>query len=356
MYTLASVKQLLVQSVQVEILCLKNSTLFNEANQAGVKTHTIRSYSYFNLSGVLKLMSLLRRGKFDLVHTHASRDLWLLVPALKLSNSNIPLVFTKHIGSFIVKKDFLHKFIYNRVSVAFAISETIRNNLIDTTSLESEKILLVHDCIDINKFDPVKSRRSKIRDEFCVAENDILIGMMARFSPGKGHEEFLSAAKTLDEQYNNVKFIIVGKASYGEENYEKEIKLLASDLLDQKVIFTGFRKDTADILSAMDIFVFPSHAEAFGVTLIEAMAMERPTVVANAEGALDIAVDRETGFLFENKNAIDLSEKISKLIISKEIRVKFGKAGRQRVLDNFNLEKQTAKNVEIYSSLISRTK
>ena len=356
MYTLTSVKQLLARNIEVEILCLKDSTLYNEAKEAGVIVHTTKSDSYFNLPGVLKIISLLQNKNFDLIHTQASRDLWQLVPALKLMNSKNPLVFTKHVGSFVVKKDFLHKFIYNRVNVAFAISETIRKNMIETTPLPQEKILLVHDCIDVNKFDPQETHRHEIRDEFKVSENEILIGMMARFSPGKGHEEFLTAAKKLNEKYNNLKFMIVGKASYGEEKYEKEIKSLASNSLNKDVIFTGFRADTADILSAMDIFVFPSHAEAFGIALIEAMAMQIPTVSSNAEGVLDITIDGETGLLFENKNANDLTEKVSKLIDSKELRIKLGRGGRQRVINSFNLEKQTEKILEIYSSLISKAK
>ena len=105
----------------------------------------------------------------------------------------------------------------------------------------------------------------------------------------------------------------------------------------------------------MDIFVFPSHAEAFGIALIEAMAVGLPTVSSNAEGVLDITIDGETGLLFENKNVNDLTEKISKLIDSEELGSKLGKGGRQRIINNFNLEKQTEKILGIYSSLISKS-
>ena len=56
------------------------------------------------------------------------------------------------------------------------------------------------------------------------------------------------------------------------------------------------------MLSAFDIFVFPSHAESFGIALAEAMAMGKPSVCSNAEGILDIAIDKETSLLFENKS------------------------------------------------------
>lgn len=353
MYTLTSVKQLLLHNIEVELLCIKDSTLQNEAKSSGIITHSINSDSYFNPAGIFRILQLISKGKFDLIHTQASRDLWMLVPGLKLAGSKIPLVFTKQVGSFIVKRDLLHRIIYNRVDLAFAISGVIKKNMIDTTPLLPEKIRLLYNCIDVNRFDPANARRSAIRKEFNVAKSELLIGMMARFSPGKGHEEFLGAAKLLKEIYNNLKFVIVGKASYGEEEYERKIKDLAAKSGLSDVIFTGFRKDTSNVLSAMDIFVFPSHAEAFGIALIEAMAMQLPTVGSNADGVLDITIDGGTGYLFENKNVHDLCDKISKLIKSKEDRIKFGKAGRNRVIDKFNLEKQTAEIIEIYSSLIS---
>ena len=354
MYTLTSVKQLLLHNIGVELLCIKGSTLQKEAQSLGIITHSVNSDSYFNPTGIVRIMPLISKGNFDLIHSQASRDLWLLVPVLKLAGSKIPLVFSKHVGSFVVKRDLLHRIIYNRVNLAFAISGVIKKNMIDTTPLPPDKIRLLYNCIDVNRFDPANARRTEIRNEFNVSESELLIGMMARFSPGKGHEEFLGAAKILKETYNNLKFVIVGKASYGEEDYERKIKELAAKSGLSDVIFTGFRKDTLNVLSAMDIFVFPSHAEAFGIALIEAMAMQLPTVASNADGVLDITIDGETGYLFENKNVNDLCGKISRLIKSREDRIKFGKAGRKRVIDKFNIEKQTTEIIDIYSSLISK--
>jgi glycosyltransferase involved in cell wall biosynthesis len=354
MYTLTSVKQLLLNNIRVELLCIKDSTLLNEAKASGITVHQIDNDSYFNPTGIYKIMPLINKGNFNLIHSQASRDLWLLVPALMLTGSKIPLVFTKHVGSFVVKRDLLHRIIYKRVSLAFAISGVIKRNMIDTTPLPPEKIRLLYNYIDVNRFNPANARRTEIRNEFSVSEGDLLIGMMARFSPGKGHEEFLEAAKVLKETYNNLKFMIVGKASFGEEDYERKIKDMAAKSGLSDVIFTGFRKDTSDVLSAMDIFVFPSHAEAFGIALIEAMALQLPTVSANADGVLDITIDEKTGYLFENKNIHDLCDKITKLIKSERDRKEFGLAGRKRVIEKFNIEKQTAEIIEIYSSLISK--
>ena len=64
----------------------------------------------------------------------------------------------------------------------------------------------------------------------------------------------------------------------------------------------------------MDIFVFPSHAEAFGIALAEAMAMGKACVASDSDGILDLIDNDKTGYLFENKNAADLEKKIEALM------------------------------------------
>jgi glycosyltransferase involved in cell wall biosynthesis len=279
--------------------------------------------------------------------------LWLLVPALFLAASKIPLFLTKQVGSFIIKKDFLHNLLYKRVKKIFAISTVIKQNLIETTKVNAQNILIVPNGIDVNKFNPQKINRRKVREEYKISSDEITIGMLARFTPGKGHEEFLCAAKELNKEYNNLRYLIVGEASRGETEYAEKIKQLASDYKLTNVIFTGFRTDTQEVLASLDIFAFPSHSEAFGIALVEAMAMKNPTVCSRAEGVLDIAIDNETSFLFENRNAVDLKAKLKMLIESKETRISFGENARRRVLENFDIEIITDRVVKIYSESTS---
>jgi len=224
----------------------------------------------------------------------------------------------------------------------------IKNNLLNTCPVSKDKILILHNGADLVQFDPEKTDRNKIRREFEFNVDEIVIGMLARFTIGKGHEEFLWAAKELNKRYHNLKFLIVGEASHGENDYAEGIKKLAREYNLENVIFAGFRSDIPDVLSAMDIFVFPSHSEAFGIALVEAMAMAKPSVCADANGILDIAVDNETSLLFENKNGEDLFKKISALIESTEKRERFGKTARQRAMKLFDIEMLTDKVVGIY--------
>ncbi len=344
MYALTTVKQLLKHNIETELACFPNSRLHEEAVKENITVHTFHFKSYFNPDSVIKLSSLIKKKSYDVIECGSSKDLWLVVPSLKLLNSTIPLFLLKQMGSFIIKKDFLHRWIYRRVTKAFAISNMIAKNLEETTPLTKDKIILHHNAIDTTKFDPAKIDRTKVRKEFSVDDDQLLIGMIARFSPGKGHEEFLTAVNQLSDHHSNVKFMIVGEASRGEESYAQKIKSLAGELnILDKIIFTGFRKDTPEILAALDIFIFPSHDEAFGIALAEALSMGKPSVCSNFAGVLDIAVDNETSYMFEKGNGIDLADKTEKLIISKETRERFSIAARKRAVEMFDIELFTQK-------------
>lgn len=353
MNTLTSVKQLLKRNITTELICLAESRIHIEAVNMGIVTYPVQAPGYIHPVSSIKLGNYINKGGFDIIHTQASKDLWLIVPALKFRNLETPFILTKQVGSFIVKKDFLHKWLYRRVTYALAISRTIEKNLLDTCPLTKEKILLLHNGVDTSRFDPLKTNREGIRKEFSFDENDIVVGMMARFSPGKGHEEFLFAAKHLNDKYHNLKFVIVGEASRGENEYADSIKNLADQYSINNLTFTGYRSDTENMLSAIDIFVMPSHAEAFGIALAEAMSMGLPSVCADSDGLLDLAVDGVTSYLFEVKNGTSLKEKISLLIDSPEKRKEFGAAARRRAIENFDLELLTDRVIDIYKRTIN---
>ncbi len=354
MYTVTTANELTELGHNVTLLCYPDSKIYGKATKAGLNVKTVKAEGYFHPFKILKLGGFLKKENFDVIHTHASKDLWLIVPALEIYGLKTPLFFTKHVGSFIRKKDLLHKFLYNRINTAFAISSIIKRNLVETTPLTEDKIEILYNGIDTEKLNPENAGGKKIREEFGIGEQEILTGMIARFTWGKGHEEFLEAANNLIQKYSNLKFIIVGEASRGEQNYERKIKNLADELnLTDKVIFTGYREDIPRLLAAMDIFVFPSHSEAFGIALIEAMAMGVPSVCSDSNGILDIAVDGETSLLFKTKDAPDLSRKLEQLIRSPELRKTFGKAAIKRAREKFEIKKLISNLIDFYKKSLN---
>ena len=122
MLTITSIKQLLKRGIEVTLLCSSESRIHTEANSLGIIIHPLNSKILELPLNILKLNGILRSLNFDVVHTHASNDLWLLVPSLKLSLKNIPLFLTKHVGSYIIKKDILFSFEFISISIFFVKS------------------------------------------------------------------------------------------------------------------------------------------------------------------------------------------------------------------------------------------
>jgi glycosyltransferase involved in cell wall biosynthesis len=191
------------------------------------------------------------------------------------------------------------------------------------------------------------------RKQFGFAEDDVVIGFVGRFSPGKGHEDLLHAAASLRDDGLTFRVLVTGEASYGEERYEDSIREMCRSLgLGAIVIFAGFRSDIPHVMGSFDILAFPSHAESFGLVLIEAMAMELPVVSTNCDGVLDIVVDGGTGLYVHPRNPTELAAALKRLIRDPLLRAKMGKAGRQRVLQLFDQTKQIDTLENLYSALL----
>ncbi len=346
-------KQLKHHKHRVWLACLRNSRLEQAAREANVNVVPIKTRGYLHAIAAVNLALLIQREGIDIIHCQHSRDLAPLVIAKKLSRERCPILLSKRVGSYIKKKDMLHRFLYANVDRVFAVSDVIHRNVLETTPVPPERVITLHDAVDTELFSLSRVSTTRVREEFGYDDDTLVVGFVGRFSPGKGHEEFLKAASILSSKYANIRFLIVGEASYGEQMYEQRIRAMARALhLDGIVHFAGYRTDIPDVMAAFDIFAFPSHAEAFGVVLIEAMAMERPVVSTNCDGVLDIVVDGITGLYVHPRDAQQLADAIEQLGSDPQLRRTMGKAGRKRVEDFFDQRKQIARMVEVYYELL----
>ncbi|MBN1997520.1 glycosyltransferase family 4 protein [candidate division KSB1 bacterium] len=325
----------------VKILCQRGSKLAQEAVEEGVTVNPIHFKGLAMLASIKKLIFLFKNWKPDVIHTHLSHDLWMLVPALIFTGSKAKLFMTKRMASGVKKKDILHRILYGRISTVFAISNYIRQSVLNTCPVTKDKVCLMHNGISLERFNPSQYDRNEVKKEFDIKDDVKIIGMIGRFTPGKGHEQFLQAAKLIKKSYSlPVKFFIVGGASYGEDDYKHYIERLASQLLaPQDYLFTGFRTDIGRIMSALDILAFPSHEESLGNILLEAMAMKVPIVASNGGGVPDIIINGECGLLAQSKSAEELAAGLLKLLTNAELCGRFSAQGRIRVERFFNFDR-----------------
>jgi glycosyltransferase involved in cell wall biosynthesis len=337
---------------QVWLACTPETRLEAEASSRSIPILAYDVTGYLHPRIVWRLGKFIARNHIDVIHCQLSKDIATIVPAVQAGMSEVPIVLTRSMGSYISKKDLLHQYTYGHVALVLAVSSVIHRNVLDTTPMPPERVMTFPYGVDLDQFSPEKYDRDASRSEFGIDPSQIVVGLIGRFSPGKGHEELLQAAAGIRKRHRDVRFLIVGEASNGEEAYAAELRRLYESLeLGDAVIWAGFRSDVPRVLSAMDILAFPSHAEAFGVVLIEAMAMGLPVVSSNCDGVLDIVVDGETGVYIEPRNPGSLAEGLEKLVTRPELRRTMGEAGRKRVEKEFDQNVLLGKLEEIYRNL-----
>ena len=105
-------------------------------------------------------------------------------------------------------------------------------------------------------------------------------------------------------------------------------------------------------ISDSTVCVFPTFAEALPVSWIEAMAMEKPIVASNIGWATEVIDDSVNGFLVDPKNHILYAQKILNLLDNENLRFQFGTKAREKVIQNFSIDKVAQKSIDFYKSIL----
>ncbi|MBK7672419.1 MAG: glycosyltransferase family 4 protein [bacterium] len=335
-------------------LCAPGSPIEERLRAEGFAPETADLWGKVHPRHAWRLSRLIGRRKIDLVHCDWSRDLFTLVPALAL-HRRVPLVLHKHVGVLAGKRLWVHYALYRRVDHVIAISDVIHGNFIAMHPIDPRKVVTIHNGIDPGRFRPDPATRVRLRAELGYADDDLVVGIVGRVTPSKGHREFLEMAARLAGTHPRARFLVVGEATRGEEDEGRAIlDGIATAGLAERVKVTGFRPDVPDLLAAMDVFAFPSHNEAFGLALIEAMATGLPTVSADCDGVLDIVEEGITGLMVPPRDGERLAVATARLLEDAGLRARMGAAGRARVLAHFTAERMAKDLERLYADAVAR--
>ncbi|WP_140945783.1 glycosyltransferase family 4 protein [Candidatus Thermokryptus mobilis] len=334
----------------VLLACSFDGRVYREAQNRFTLFNITSGY----IQSFFKLRSILRSFKIDLIHVFRSRDLNKVAFAVLSMMKRPKILFDPQIGIGVRKKDPFHGVVYDMVDSVIAVSKDVADGFERNLPINREKIRIVYPGIDVDRFKFSDIAREKIRRELGLCD-DIVIGIVSRISPGKGHEELFKAFKILAEGFDNLKLLVIGGATVGEEGYFKEVRKLADELgISDKVIWAGFRKDVHEILSAIDIFVAPSHAEAFGLSLVEAMSVGLPIIASKNAGFIDIIQDGVNGVFFEKGNYFDLADKIKMLLNEPSLSKSIGENASKTAREKFNIKRYFDEIEAIYFQLLTQ--
>jgi glycosyltransferase involved in cell wall biosynthesis len=177
--------------------------------------------------------------------------------------------------------------------------------------------------------------RVSTRSQYGIPAEATVLGFVGRIVRDKGMHELAEAWRTLSSHYPDIHLLLVGP-------FESKDMLLPNDQAlfstHPRIHLAGWRTDIPAHFAAMDIFVMPSYREGFGVTNIEAAAMELPVVSTRIPGCVDSIQDGVTGILVPAHDAVALAGAMRTYIDHPELRLQHGQAGRVRVLRDFRPE------------------
>ena len=212
---------------------------------------------------------------------------------------------------------FLAKF----TDLVIAVSTEVRDVYVTQRRIDSKKVIVLPNAISLEEFTPSPLEHcEEIKRQFGIKPNHWVVGTVTRFIEVKGNRYLLEAAHKVLQTFPHTYFLIVGHGPL-----YKELKALSQRLqLEKNVIFTGFHKDVAHLLSTFDLKVVTSLSEGCPNALLEAMAMGRPIVAANVDGIKEILTDGETGLLVPPRDPQALAEKIIYLLQHDQFRKQLG--------------------------------
>ena len=318
---------------------------------AGVRTVDLRARRRTDPAAMLRFGQMLRRGRFDVVHTHSFRTELAAVFWARLFGLAPLVVRTVHnVDREYVQQPFatLARASAYGLDRIVGISEAVAEYLRTEAALPADKIVRIYYGIDPAPYNPDLAPPSR-RPEGDPSRRPT-IGVVARLAPQKGHRVLFDALPAIRAEFPDVLARLVG---HEELSTAAELRQYAvARGVDDLVAFEGFRADVAQVMADLDVFVLPSLWEGFGLVLVEAMAAGRP-VVASAVGPIpEIVVDGVTGLLVPPGDPAALADAVTSLLRDPELASALGRAGRARVERELKIDTMVERTEALYEELL----
>lgn len=309
-----------------ELSFLRNEMMFSVSR---------RNYA----KNVASLAGFIRANDIEIVHAHAARDYHLAALAVRLA-SRSHLVLTRH-TLFPLRR--INKVLLSGVSRVIAVSEAVAESLRQAGVIESSKISVIHNGIDVDRF-----ARSGGDDL------PVLVGTVGHLAPIKGHDVFVRAAALVSAHRPGVQFVVIGEDKSPQMDHRRELEKLVADLgLNGVVAMPGWREDVNAALSSLTLFVSAARSEPFGLAIVEAMAAGLPIIATASEGALEIIEDGVTGKLVPTDDPEALAKAINELLDNPVECSRLARNALGAAHDRFSLSRMALDTERLYREVLA---
>lgn len=235
----------------------------------------------------------------------------------------------------------------------------VSSNIVNRYYFDNQwnKSEIIYPIVDTKKYNPHRnlSGKNALREELSVDASTPIVGSIGNINKLKGYEYLLRAVHYVVDNYGPVCVPIAGAKLDTQREYYHHLTQLRTELgLDDTVFFLGRRSDIPQLLSAFDVFVMPSVTETGPMTLMEAMAMEKPIVTTNVGIVREQFEHGEHGLVVPPENAGRLGEAVCGILEETKKLTEYGKSARIRAKNTFSVDNAVDRHIRVYQSTIGQ--
>ena len=298
-------------------------------------------------------------GEFapDIVHTHSSKA--GILGRAAASRQRIPVVHTIHGAAFHVGQSMLAGAIFRRAErwaarrcqALISVCDAMTNQYVDAGIAPPEKFTTIYSGMNVEPFlDPPRARED-VRSELGFADDDVVIGKIARLFDLKGHRFLLEAAGRIVAACPRAKFLLVGDGPL-RSRFEDRI---AEDGLTDRFVLTGLvpPERIPELIHATDLVVHASLWEGLARVLPQSMLSRKPVVSFDIDGAPEVVIPNETGLLVPAGSVDGLVDSVTQLVEDEHLRERMGNEGLQRSIGTFRYQDMARRVREVYQRVLN---
>ena len=339
-----------VNGINIFLLMTKKTTLFYEFKAANIRLIYINRRLPIDLNLVLKIKKIVRANDIKVIHAHQAVDAFHAYLASLITGVKVVISFHGYTKSF--KNNLILRFLIHRVDANICVSRSFLKRLEEEIKFSSKKNFnIIYNGVDSKKF--YKTDKS-FKKELKLAEGDQLLGMIGNFN--ENIRDQITVCKALPNiflKYPNMHFVFVGrKDSDSQLYYNACLNFCKENRILDKVHFTGSRLDINNVLNSLDIFVYSSNYDTFGIAVVEAQMSGIPTVINDLPTLMEITSDGKYAQVFKTKDYKDLEIKVSELLDNEKYRKTLAEEGRNWALKNYSIERHILNLKNLYQEIL----
>lgn len=309
-----------------------------------------------DLLALKRLVELFRVRSPHLVHTHSGKA--GILGRLAAHRTRVPLiVHTIHGPSFGLFQGVLSNQLFlaaeryaARVTTHFvSVAHAMTQQYLTAGIGRSEQFTKIFSGFPLEPFLNAKNDPA-LRARFGLSPTDFVVGKIARLFKLKGHDDLFAVAPTLVKRCPSMKFLLVGDGPW-RARFEAKSRMMG---LRNHFVFTGLvpPSEIASLVGIMDVLVHLSRREGLPRALPQALAAWRPVVAYDSDGASEVCIENETGFLVPPGNLNILIQRLLQLANDASLRGRLAERGQQLVTKRFSVEQMVEELYSLYQRLL----